>query len=554
MSDRTTPERQPRLVRRLWDILTTGQRRRLVLVVGVALLAAASDAAVVYLIGPVIDSVVGGSGGVTDDMGSLIIFGAVVVIKNLLVVVLAWVKNRELFAIQAETSERLVAIYIRGRNPAIGELDAGQRTSFAITEPFQLVMNCYLPVVTLIAEAFAIAAVTMVLLVERPAETIVLMAALGIMLATFSRLTRRRIVDYGHRRKNADTKRQEILRSVIESRVEVNGLGVAPDVLHSYGLPNHESANMTARKAFLTEASKNVLELLVLVSVGPLALLFSYSSGAEFVAMLAMYGVAAYRAMPALNRIMVANQSLKFGVATADAIGDILLADDEAPRTVERSSPRPPTTSTTLRIDFGDFRLRNGKSLLDQRTIELTDGDVCVIWGPSGSGKSTILDALIDGNRGVTVHVNGHLAPNGLSDFPGLVGVTAQSPLVLPDTLQANLTLGTGSSAFDVTGAAELLDSDPSSILSVAEIHSNLNVPIHRHRLSGGQAQRVSLLRALDDSHSIVVLDEPTSALDERASAALIARLEGDREGRIYVVVTHDAALRSIATELVDLT
>ena len=72
------------------------------------------------------------------------------------------IKNRELFAIQAEVSERLLDIYIEGTNPSVRGLDAGQRTSFAITEPLQLVLNCYQPLVNIVGDALAIGAVTAV--------------------------------------------------------------------------------------------------------------------------------------------------------------------------------------------------------------------------------------------------------------------------------------------------------------------------------------------------------------------------------------------------------
>lgn len=544
------------MVRTLWAILPPARRVRVVLVILGAAIAAAGEAAVVLLVAPVVSGIVGGDAADHASGGStrpLVLFALALVAKNVVVLVLSWFKNRELFAIQAEVSERLLEIYIRGTNGRVRQLDAGQRTSFAITEPLQLVLNGYQPLVNGFAEALTLLAVTIVLVFERPVETAALGVSLGVGLGLFTALTRARIVASGFRRKESDTRRAELVRAVLESRAEVRGLGVAAEVVGRYRTANVESAAMTARKAFLTEASRNVVELLVVGAVGMLALVFVYAEGAELLAVLAMFGVAAYRAMPAINRLMVSSQSAKFGVATAETIHGILAAEAEvtaAPARTSRDDGRG--DGHVLELAFDGFRLANGKAVLDGRTIRLGPGQVCVIHGPSGSGKSTLVEALIDGGEGVSVVVDGERLPNGLSDLGGRVGVTGQSPLVLPASLWENLSLGRRDDSVDLAAAAPLLDTDASSILDGASIATRLDTPIHRHAVSGGQAQRISLIRALADDNEIVVLDEPTSALDRSAARALRDRIAGDGTGRIYVIVTHDRELEQIADVLVE--
>jgi ABC-type multidrug transport system fused ATPase/permease subunit len=315
---------------------------------------------------------------------------------------------------------------------------------------------------------------------------------------------------------------------------------------------------MTARKSFLTETSRNVLELLLVAAVGPLAVVYLYSDGDGLLAMLATFGMAAYRALPALNRIMVSAQSAKFGTASLETIHEIL--DAERPPSGDAAAlgpapartPAPAGAAQALGLRFDGFRLRNGRSVLDGCDVRVEPGQVCVIWGPSGSGKSTIVETLVDGGTGIEVRYGSRLLPHGLSELAGQVGVTAQSPLVLPATLRENLTLGLPDGDFDAAAAASLLDRDPRSVLDVAGIGERLDTPIHRHAVSGGQAQRISLLRALDPAHDVVVLDEPTSALDRTLAAALRERIETSRDGRVFVVVTHDPDLKQLADLVVD--
>lgn len=530
----------------------------LVLVAVLAVIAAAAEAGVVLLVAPVVEAVAGDSGSGVD-LGPVVLLGVAILVKNLVVALQSWFKNKELFAIQADVSERLLDTYIRGSNPHVQGLDAGRRTSFAIIEPLQLVLNGYQPLVTIVAEALTLFALVAVLVAQHPVESLLLAASLGLLLTAFGRLTRSRIIAAGVRRKESDTVRQEVLRSVIESRAEVNGLGVAEVVLDRYRGPNEASATTTAHKAFLTEASKNVLEVLVVLAVGPIVLAFSASDGTDLVAMLATYGVAAYRAMPGLNRLMVASQSLRFGVATVETLSEILTADDAVsqgtggpPRPADGTPSDGGDGDGALDLAFGDFRLRNGKPVLTGRSLHLEPGEMCVLWGPSGGGKSTVLEALVDGGEGLEVRYGGRLLPRGLSELPGMVGVTAQSPLILPGSLEDNLTLQ--HAPLDLDEVRPLLDDDPSSILDASSVGRRLGSQLHRHSVSGGQAQRISLIRALDHRNRVVVLDEPTSALDSRSASAVRDRLAADREGRIVLVVTHDPRLREIADTVVELT
>jgi ABC-type multidrug transport system fused ATPase/permease subunit len=257
--------------------------------------------------------------------------------------------------------------------------------------------------------------------------------------------------------------------------------------------------------------------------------------------------------MPALNRILVSTQSTRFGMASLDAVERILAADRSVVPLETSSRETRPTEPAALSLRFEGFTLKNGRRVLDGRTVEIAPGELCVVWGPSGSGKSTIVEALVDGAPGLELRYGGARLEGGLAALPGRVGVTVQSPLVLPGTLRENLALGLPSPGdLDVAAFAELLDRDPASILDGPTIAEHLDAAIHRHAVSGGQAQRISLIRALAAHHEIVVLDEPTSALDPRVAEALRRRIDEERSGRIFVVVSHDPEMKRMADVLVE--
>lgn len=72
--------------------------------------------------------------------------------------------------------------------------------------------------------------------------------------------------------------------------------------------------------------------------------------------------------------------------------------------------------------------------------------------------------------------------------------------------------------------------------------------------LSGGEKQKICLIRALIKNPNVLVLDEPTSALDRESVQAFKDYLTATKKGKITVIVTHDRSLNDIADVVISLT
>jgi putative ABC transport system ATP-binding protein len=182
--------------------------------------------------------------------------------------------------------------------------------------------------------------------------------------------------------------------------------------------------------------------------------------------------------------------------------------------------------------------------------LAVAAGEVLALRGPSGAGKSTALRALacLDAQAVGEVRFRGEpIADEAIPAFRRSVQLVAQTPSRPARTVGAHWALAfgyrTADRAYDHDAALALADalSLPASIVEQ---------PLSQ--LSGGELQRVALIRALLCGPTVLLLDEPTSALDsanrERVRAALDHWLhEG---GRAAVVVTHDdTALEGWVTE-----
>jgi putative ABC transport system ATP-binding protein len=174
--------------------------------------------------------------------------------------------------------------------------------------------------------------------------------------------------------------------------------------------------------------------------------------------------------------------------------------------------------------------------LLDGVSGYVEAGRCTAVVGPSGAGKSTllrVLNRLEDPTVG-RVLLDGR--PIGEMDVPALrrrVGLVAQRPALLTDRVADELRVG----------RRDLAAERSSALLHQVGLRADFGAR-GTAELSGGEAQRLCLARALAVEPEVLLLDEPTSALDG-LTAALIADLARDHvaAGGTVVLVSHDLAV-----------
>lgn len=198
---------------------------------------------------------------------------------------------------------------------------------------------------------------------------------------------------------------------------------------------------------------------------------------------------------------------------------------------IELASPSVILSTSHLTREVG------GKRIVDDISVEVFRGDVLAVFGPSGAGKSSFLRLLnrLDEPTGGTVLLEGRdyrqLAPRELRRR---VGMVMQSAYLFPGTVAENLRFGPRQQG------EELSDNSIQDLLAQVDLAGYAQRQITN--LSGGEAQRVSLARAVANSPLVLLLDEPTSALDEAAKAQVEQLIsEVVRKNQLTcVMVTHD--------------
>ncbi|TFK31220.1 P-loop containing nucleoside triphosphate hydrolase protein [Crucibulum laeve] len=179
--------------------------------------------------------------------------------------------------------------------------------------------------------------------------------------------------------------------------------------------------------------------------------------------------------------------------------------------------------------------------VLKDVNLKIEDGECVAIVGSSGSGKSTIaglLQRLYEPDSGsIAIGLN-ELRSTEVHHLRDHVSVVSQHPNLFDATIAENIRYGNKAvSAIDIRRAAKAANVHE-FIMSLPHGYDTM-VGENASLISGGQAQRLQIARALARPSKILILDECTSALDPENQAAVLEAIYNAKFGRTTVMVTH---------------
>ena len=185
-------------------------------------------------------------------------------------------------------------------------------------------------------------------------------------------------------------------------------------------------------------------------------------------------------------------------------------------------------------------RSYGGRLVVDVAELELRRGEVLAVLGPNGAGKSTLLRLLLlleraDAGR---IFIDGAEVRAGDVATRRRMAAVFQRPFLFSGTVSYNVGFGLGARGIRGTERDRLVR----AALDAVGLAALSGAPVAI--LSGGEAQRAALARALVLSPELLALDEPTASLDVAVRRRFREDLERlvRSEGRSVLVVSHDPA------------
>jgi ATP-binding cassette subfamily C protein CydC len=188
--------------------------------------------------------------------------------------------------------------------------------------------------------------------------------------------------------------------------------------------------------------------------------------------------------------------------------------------------------------------------------LKFTPGEVVIMSGESGAGKSSValaLCRLLNLSAGTYELNHRPVAEFSLDSVRSKIGLVEQNPMVFVGNLRANLLLAKPAAS----------DAELSRVLSAVGLwemfakRSGLDTELGDRGVlvSGGEAQRLALARAILADFKVLILDEPTANVDrETADVLLDDLLKAAKAGnRAVLLITHEARFRTLANREIKL-
>ena len=205
---------------------------------------------------------------------------------------------------------------------------------------------------------------------------------------------------------------------------------------------------------------------------------------------------------------------------------------------------------TIRNISRGYGQGESAVKALDDVSLDISKGEVCVILGPSGSGKSTLLNMI----GGLDRVDSGSITVDGLE-------ITALNKKQLTDYRREKL--GMVFQAYNLIPELNVIENvrvvkdiakEP---LNETELLQVLGLEKHMthfpSELSGGQQQRCSIARAIVKNPALLLCDELTGALDSASTRDVLKVLQAinERYNTTIIMITHDERISGMADRLV---
>ena len=380
----------------------------------------------------------------------------------------------------------------------------------------------------------------LVMLLE-PVGTLVTIVSFGISAVTFRRFTNERIRRWGAAQNHHKGMMLKHLQQGFGGVKDLKVLGREGFFVDRYSDELDANASVWRRFTLAQVLPRIGLENLTVIGLALLVstMVFAGYDSTHILPIIGLFGAAAFRLLPAVNRTISNLQTIKWNQEIAYELYD----DLKLP--IEQKQIGNQSRSTFESINFSNVSfgyVGAVQNSLQDISLQISHGEAVGLVGPSGSGKSTLVDVLLGllAPQSGEVRVNGLPIREKLDIWRTTVGYVPQTIFLIDDSLRRNIAFGLPNKEIDekcVEQAIELAQLKD----FVAGLPDGLETVVGERgvRLSGGQRQRIGIARALYNQPEVLVLDEATSSLDTETEQGVMQAVQALQGTKTVIIVAH---------------
>lgn len=389
--------------------------------------------------------------------------------------------------------------------------------------------------------------VLIVLIFTSPTSTLL---AVGIMVLAMLRISKR---VHSLTRNSAravvenSVTAQEATRELFEGYREIATKPYADLITCKFDKSRERYSWNQAQILWLQQVPRFSLEVIVIISAGLLSVVeWLLNDSRTALVKLSIFIVTVFRILPAIQRLQSSVLAINSGLIAADPAlkvlkDESLIINSPAYEYLKSSQSYP---SLLLEIKDATYKFQGSKNYLFNKlnaVIELEG--IIGLTGSSGSGKSTLVDCI----SGIRRLNEGEIVFYTSEEKQVLptVAYVPQKPFIVNESVLSNISLRKSISESEVMFINDLFKFFFRDISEDdSDLHLNLNTTLKGYNsLSGGQLQRIAVIRALVSKANIVIFDESFTGIGLEKSKKILNYLRGKFQNTIFIIISHSDLL-----------
>ena len=329
---------------------------------------------------------------------------------------------------------------------------------------------------------------------------------------------------------------------------EIKVINAEQFFIDNYDKHYKESVTIKRQQSILTFIPRPIMET-VCISGLLITLIIRLVLGdgdiTAFIPTLSVFVMAAFRMLPAFNRITGYLGTIMFNLPSIHAVYDDLMEIEQLMKEKEQDKHdiAEITLNDAIRMEKLSFKYpENDKWILENVDLEIPKNTSVAFVGSSGAGKTTAADVilgLLEPQSG-KVTIDGKDIKEHMHAWHNCIGYIPQTIYLMDDTIRANITFGVSEEEVDEERVRKALKEAQLDVF-VDSLKEGLDTVIGDRgvKLSGGQRQRIGIARALYRNPKVLILDEATSALDNETEKEVMAAIDELHGTRTLIVIAH---------------
>tara|TARA_B110000444_G_scaffold90697_1_gene85704 strand:- start:44802 stop:46448 length:1647 start_codon:yes stop_codon:yes gene_type:complete len=401
--------------------------------------------------------------------------------------------------------------------------------------------------ISLFAEATVVTSIILMLLIIEPEATIFAMLTIFAGALIFNLFARKYILKWGKLRIFHSEKVIKHSIQGLNGIKDIKILNLENSFIKSFERHNTKYLKVNRWNNTIQALPRLWLEIVAVLSFVVLVFTLSLQNRSidSILPILGLIGIATFRILPSMNRLLSAYQSILFQIPAVDVIYNELYKYSQPKNTNQVQKNNFELRNINISVKFQNIEYTYPKSnrvSLKDISFEVNSGDSIGIIGKSGAGKSTLTDillGLLEPHVGSIKFIDSN-SGNEIKDYKSILGYVPQTIYLTDDTLKNNIAFGEEEEFIDtaainnILGLCQLTD-------FVKTLPNGIDTFVGDRglRLSGGQKHRIGIARALYKNPSILVLDEATSAVDNLTEIDIMNSLKKLNNQITLIIISH---------------